>query len=125
MKLKFNITYAIIALIIFIIEVLIALFLKGGFIRHTFGDYLVVVLIYCALKAIFHIKTLYAVIAVWIFAFAVEFLQLTNILHYFGLEHNTVAKIVFGTTFHVSDLIAYSLGCISIFIVEHYKTTNS
>jgi len=122
MKLTFNITYTIFALSLFIIELLIALFLKDGFIRHTFGDFLVVILMYCALKSIFSIQTLHAVIVVWVIAFIVECLQLTNILHYFGLDNNIIAKTIFGTSFHFSDLIAYSLGCLTILSLEHYKT---
>ncbi len=39
MKLRFNKTYVIITIVLFITEALIAIYLKQGFIRHTFGDF--------------------------------------------------------------------------------------
>lgn len=122
MKFTFNKTYAIYAIGIFLIEVCIALFLKDGFIRHTFGDYLVVILMYCAIKTVFPLKTVHAVVIVFGIAIAVECLQLTNFLEFLRLGDNTLAKLIFGSTFHVSDIVAYSLGCLTILIVEHFKT---
>jgi hypothetical protein len=51
-------------------------------------------------------------------AFIIEFLQLTPFLEWMNLQNNKVAKIVFGSTFHVSDLIAYTLGIITTIIIE-------
>jgi hypothetical protein len=62
---------------------------------------------------------------VLLIAFIIEFLQLTPFLEMLNLRDNTFAKIVLGSTFHVSDLIAYSLGVLSIIIVElKLKQTN-
>lgn len=120
---KLNTKYLTIAIILFIIEVLIATFLKSGFIRHTFGDFLVVILIYTAIKSCFNFKVIPTVISVLIFSFVVETLQLTPFLSWFNLENNTLAKLIFGTTFHFTDLIAYTLGCIFILIIE-FKIVN-
>lgn len=120
---KLNTKYLTIAIILFIIEVLIATFLKSGFIRHTFGDFLVVILIYTAIKSCFNFKVIPTVIGVLIFSFVVETLQLTPFLSWFKLENNTLAKLIFGTTFHFTDLIVYTLGCIFILIVE-FKIVN-
>lgn len=120
---KLNKTYLIITTLLFITEVLIAMFLKDGFIRHTFGDYLVVILIYCCCKSFFKIDTFKLAIGVLIFAFAIEFLQLANLLEILNLQDNHLAKLILGSTFHVSDLLAYTLGIITIIIVE-YKLQN-
>mgnify|MGYP000303657079 CR=1 FL=1 len=118
MKLQLNKTYLIITILLFVIEVLIATFLKDGFIRHTFGDYLVVILIYCCCKSFVKIQSFKLAIAVLLFAFLIEFLQLTNVLKLVKLENNHLAKIIFGSTFHVSDLVAYTLGIISVLLIE-------
>ncbi|MDO1501290.1 DUF2809 domain-containing protein [Winogradskyella maritima] len=120
-KFKFNKLYFLLALFFLLVEVLIAVYLKSGFVRHTFGDYLVVFLVYCFIKAFVDISSLKASLFVLAFAFAVEFLQLLNILEHLGLEKHSILKLVFGTTFQVTDLIAYTLGVISILILEHLR----
>lgn len=123
MKLRLNKIYLIITILLFITEVLIAMFLKDGFIRHTFGDYLVVILIYCCCKSFFKIDAFKLAIGVLIFAFTIEFLQLTNLLEMLNLQDNHLAKLILGSTFHFSDLVAYTLGVITIIIIE-YKLQN-
>ncbi|MCK7591486.1 DUF2809 domain-containing protein [Subsaxibacter sp. CAU 1640] len=115
---KFNKTYFILFVLLLITEALIAIYLKGGFIRHTFGDFLVVILMYCFVKSFFDLKPMVVAIGVLIFSFAIEFLQLTNFLKYFNLENNHIAKIIFGSTFHISDLVAYTLGILFVLLVE-------
>ena len=60
---------------------------------------------------------------VLILSFTVEFLQLTPLLENLNLQDNIYAKLVLGNTFHVSDLIAYVLGVITIIGIESKRTT--
>jgi len=115
---KFSKTYFILFLILFTIEVCIAYFLKSGFIRHTFGDFLVVIMLYCFLKSFIDLKQITIGLIVLCIAFTVEFLQLTPFLKWMNLQDNKITKIVFGSTFHVSDLAAYTLGVITTLIIE-------
>lgn len=123
MKLKFNKRYLIIALLIFLIEVYIAFVIKTGFIRYTLGDYLVVILGYALIRGCTNLKVLTSAMVMLFIAFVIEFLQLTPFLSYFNLENNLTAKLIFGTTFQVDDLIAYTLGIITILLIEHYGNT--
>ena len=118
MTIKFNKSFFASTLLLFSIEVCIAAFLTTGFIRHTFGDYLVVILMYCAIRSVIVAKPIYIALSVLVFAFGVELLQLFNLLDYLNLRDNELAVIVLGSTFEVSDLVAYSLGIISIFIID-------
>jgi len=93
--------------------------LKSGFIRHTFGDYLVVIMLYCLLKSFVNIKPMPLAIIVLLISFSIEFLQLTPFLEWLNLQDNVYAKLVLGSTFHISDLVAYALGIISIIIIEN------
>ncbi|WOD42892.1 DUF2809 domain-containing protein [Hwangdonia lutea] len=113
-----NKTYLTLTILLFITEVLIAIFLKSGFIRHTFGDYLVVILIFCFFKSFINIKSFKLALLVLAFAFIIEFLQLANLLKLLNLQNNYLAKLVLGSTFHVSDLVAYTLGIITVLIIE-------
>lgn len=121
---KFNKHYFLAFLILFCIEALIAIYLKDGFIRHTFGDYLVVILLYCFLKSFIKDKSFHIALAVFIISYAIEFLQLFKLLELLNLQKNSVANIVLGSTFHVSDLIAYTLGIITILIFENLNHGN-
>jgi hypothetical protein len=121
----FKSTYFVLFIIILLIEVCIAYFLKTGFIRHTFGDFLVVILLYCLLKSFINIKPITMAIIVLFISFTIEFLQLTPFLEWLNLHDNTLAKTVLGSTFHITDLVAYTLGIITIIIAESkLKQTN-
>lgn len=122
MKLQFNRTYFLSFLILFIIEVLIALFLKSGFIRHTFGDVLVVILIYCFVKSFVDIKPLPLALGVLLFAFIIEFLQLGNLLEFLHLQNNPIAILVLGSTFQITDLITYTVGIVFVLMFENLKS---
>ncbi|WP_034044714.1 DUF2809 domain-containing protein [Wocania ichthyoenteri] len=116
---RFSSTYFIIALLLFITEALIAIFLETGFIRYTFGDFLCVILLYCFFKIFIKDHHFKIAISALMIAFVIEFLQLTNYLELFNLQDNYLAKVILGSTFHTSDLVAYSLGIITIIIFEY------
>ncbi len=123
MKLQFNKTYSVLTFLLLVTEACIAIFLKTGFIRHTFGDYLVVILMYCFFKSFIkgnHFKIAISVLAI---SFIVEFLQLANILKALNLQNSHMAKLILGSTFHVSDLIAYTFGILSVLILEYQINT--
>jgi hypothetical protein len=119
LKLQFNKTYFLGFIILLIIEIAIATFLSEGFFRSTFGDYLVVILIYCFIKAVVDFKPKNVAIGVLVFAYTIEFLQLFNLLEFLNLKGNKMANIVLGSTFHLNDLISYTLGTFTIMIVEY------
>ena len=112
----FNKYYFLSFIILLLVEIGIAQL--SGFIRHTFGDFLVVILLYCLVKSFVKASSVSIALGVLIFAFTVEFLQLTSILEWVGLEDNRMAKIIFGATFSVYDLLAYTLGILFIVMVE-------
>ncbi len=125
MTLKFNKTYFAFFTLLLVVEITIGIFLKEGFIRHTFGDYLVVILMYTCIKSFSNIKPLAAAVGVLLFAFNIEFLQLFNLLDVLNLRDSHLAKLILGSTFHISDLIAYTLGVLTILCIEHLKTSKS
>ncbi|MFC4721516.1 DUF2809 domain-containing protein [Geojedonia litorea] len=120
MNLKFNKVYFIVFLMLLAIEVIIAAFLKDGFIRHTLGDYLVVILMYCFFKSFIPAKPFYIATTVLVIAFVIEFLQLYELLSVLELQDNRIAKLVLGSTFHYGDLMAYTLGIMSVLLIEYY-----
>jgi hypothetical protein len=119
MTLQFNKTYTLLFITILIIEILIATFLTHGFIRHTFGDYLVVILLYCFFKSFIKTSSIKIAIGVLLFAYAIEFLQLVNLLDMLNLNNNHLVKLILGSSFNISDLVAYTLGIITVLIMEY------
>ncbi|MEN3322640.1 DUF2809 domain-containing protein [Mariniflexile soesokkakense] len=124
MKLQFNKTYIILTLLLFTTEAFIAIFLKTGFIRHTFGDYLIVILMYCFFKSFIKGNHFYIAMSVLAFSFVVEFFQLVNILKPLNLQNSHIAKLILGSTFQISDLMAYTLGIVTVLIVEYKLKKN-
>ncbi|MFK8055584.1 MAG: DUF2809 domain-containing protein [Saprospiraceae bacterium] len=125
MNFTFNKKHFLLFLLLFGVEVLIAVYLKSGFIRHTIGDFLVTILVYCFLRSFIKTKPLYIAIATLAIAFATEFLQLTNFLEILGLGDNKLANIVFGTSFSIQDLVAYTLGVLLIWMVDRTGLLNN
>lgn len=120
---KFNKNYFILFSLIFIIEISIAKY-ATGFIRHSVGDYFAVLFVYTFIKSIFKISIEKAVLITFIISFVIEFLQLTNLQNHFPFRFEKIFKIVLGTSFSIGDLVAYSLGIISIIIIEKNITKN-
>jgi len=118
MTLKFNYYYFLISVVLLTIEAIIAMTLTSGFIRHTFGDFLVVILLYTLIKSFIKIGIWRGTLISLVIAFSVEFLQLTSFLEFLNLNHNKWALLLFGNTFQFTDLIAYTTGIIVVLIIE-------
>ena len=113
---KFNFKNFIIFILLFIVEIVIAQ--TSGFIRHTFGDLIVVILLYYLVKSFIRISSKKLGILVLAFSFIIEILQYINFIKILGLESSRVANLILGNTFSFSDLIAYTLGIITVLIIE-------
>ena len=118
MKLKFNRNYFALALLLLGVEILIAKFVHDTIIRPYIGDLLVVVLIYCLVKAFVEASVYRVALGVLIFSFFVEMLQYFKIVNLLGLQDNRLAKIIIGTSFSWMDMLAYSLGIALVLLAE-------
>jgi hypothetical protein len=122
--LKFSPFYAILTLLLFITEVLIALFVHDQFIRPYIGDFLVVILIYCFVKSFLNTPVMPTALGVLLFAYTVEVLQYFRIVEVLGLQHSRAARIIIGSSFEWLDMLAYTLGILVVVLVEnrnHHK----
>nr|WP_314540118.1 DUF2809 domain-containing protein [uncultured Campylobacter sp.] len=127
--LRARLSFLAVAVVILTIEIYIAAFVKGGFVRHYLGDVLVTVMLYAFGRAVF--KTAPKILAFEIFAFSlfIEILQYFKVLEILDI-HNLIIRIVFGGTFDVSDIVCYALGCLlayltdAIYFLQKYKSPN-
>jgi hypothetical protein len=122
--LTFNKNYFGLAILIFFIEVLIALFVHDSFVRPYLGDVLVVILIYCFLKSFLKLPVLTVALFVLLFSFTMEFLQFLNIVEKLHLEKSKIARTVIGTSFSWIDLLTYIMGIAIVIIIEKYWLKN-
>ena len=122
--LRFDKTYFLFTLVLFIIEICIAVFVRDSFVRPYVGDYIVMILIYCGVRTVLNAPVINVAIAVLLFSFAIETLQYFQLVNRLGLQNNIVAKTVIGYGFEWLDLVAYCIGIITILILERRKLNN-
>jgi len=113
--------YLVAAIILFAVEVLIALFVRDDFIRPYIGDVLAVAFVYTALRAATPFQLIPALATTLAIAFAIEIAQALNFLDAIGLRNDAIARVVLGGVFDWSDLIAYTAGAILIAAIEHVR----
>ncbi|GAA5024557.1 membrane protein [Marivirga lumbricoides] len=118
--LKFNKYYFLLTVILFITEVLIALYVHDNFVRPYLGDVLVVILIYTFIKSFLDLAVLPVALFVLALSFTIEMLQFFKIVELLGLGDSRIARIVIGTSFAWIDLVAYTAGIVILLLVEKY-----
>lgn len=119
-SITFNKYYFGFTVLIFFIEVLIALFVNDNFVRPYLGDVLVVILIYCFIKSFLKLPVMPVAVFVLIFSFIVEFLQFLNIIEKLHLEKSKIARTIIGTSFSWIDLLTYIIGISIVIFFENY-----
>jgi Protein of unknown function (DUF2809) len=107
---NFNHKYFYSTILLFLIEVCIAIFIKDGFVRPFVGDVLVVILIYCFLQSFWKIRPTIATAGIFVFACAVEGLQYLNIVDKLGWRSYKLLVIILGSSFDWGDIVAYAIG---------------
>ncbi|WP_293339852.1 DUF2809 domain-containing protein [Microcoleus sp. CAWBG58] len=119
--LYFNRKYFYFALILFFIEIVIAIFFRDKFVRYFLGDLLVVIFLYCFIMSWLRIESTKVAFSVIIFSFVIETLQYFNILNALGWENNQIAIIILGNSFDAMDLVAYTAGIAIVLWLENRK----
>lgn len=111
-KFRFDLKSFLCFLLIFVIEVIIALFVKDSIIRPYGGDVLVVILMYYFFKTFVKMSPLPLAIGVLFFAYAVEIGQYFNLVEVLNMQDNRIMRIVIGSSFSWGDMFCYTLGAI-------------
>ena len=107
--------------LVFIIEVLIAIFVNDSFIRPFVGDVLVIVLMYFFVKIFFDFPKQKLLIGLLLFSFSVEISQYFHLIELLNLQEYKIARLVLGTTFSRMDFMAYVVGAIIIALPDFLK----
>lgn len=117
-NLRFDLKSFLIFLLIFVIEVFIALYVRDSIIRPYGGDVLVVMLMYYFFKSFIKINPLYLAGAVLLIAYAVETGQYFNLVDIIGMQDNKIMRIIVGSSFSWGDIFAYTIGAVICIIID-------
>ena len=110
--------YLAVGIVVFLIELIIALYVHDHIIRPYIGDMLVVVPVYCFVRVFLPGGIKRLPLYVFLFAACVEVLQFFRLVEILGLEGNAAARIILGSVFDWKDIACYGAGCLLINIFE-------
>lgn len=119
----FNKKYFIAFIIIFLIEVAIALWVHDAFVRPYIGDILVMILMYTFIRIFLPNKLKLLPVYLFSFATAIEMLQYLKIVERFNINNKVIVTII-GTTFDFADIICYVIGALLLLIWERWIVNN-
>ena len=119
-----RVIWSVIGIIILVMEIYIAIFIKGGFIRHYIGDVLATAMLYAFGRAIFRVAPINLAICVFVISLFIEALQYLKILEILAVKSSTL-RIIFGGTFDWTDIICYLAGCILAYMFENLSLQKS
>lgn len=114
----FNQKPFIIFVLLFLTEVIIAMYVHDAIIRPFFGDFLAVIALYYLLKSLLKFSNLTLVLSSLLFAYFLEILQFFDFLNYSGLKQYKIIAIVLGTSFAWGDIVSYTLGALFVMLSE-------
>ncbi|WP_269790165.1 DUF2809 domain-containing protein [Stenotrophomonas sp. Iso1] len=124
LSLRFSWPHAVLAMVVFVMEVAIATQLPHvSWIRAYLGDVLVVVLIYAAARSVLRVNDHMLLLAVFVFACCIEFAQYFRLAEMLGFVRGDVMYTVIGNTFSWGDIGCYAVGCVATALVVFYRNT--
>ncbi len=94
--------------------------MHGRFVRPYIGDLLVVMLIYCFVKAFVNTPVFKTAVAVLIFSYTVEVTQYFKLVEVLGLGKSTFARVIFSSSFEWVDMLAYTAGILIVLAIENF-----
>ncbi len=118
MKNKSRLTYIIIFILLFAVEVAIAVLVHDDFVRPFIGDILVVMLVCAFLRIIFPERSKIIPVFATLFAVIIEILQYFDFVKLLGLENNVILSTALGRTFDIRDIFCYIVGGAIFFTAE-------
>ena len=113
--------YALATIALFGIEIAIARFVHDDVVRPYIGDSLAVVLVYLALRTVTPLRVLPAVATAFAIACAIEVGQYFHLVDMLGLGSNRLARIALGTTFGLTDFVAYAGGAACVLAIDGFR----
>lgn len=108
---KSRLIFLAVFVLLFAVEVLIALYVHDDFIRPYVGDMIVTVVVWSFARIIFPDRFKLMSLYVMIFAILVEVGQYFNYVELLGIT-NPILVTMMGTSFAWADIACYAVGCV-------------
>lgn len=118
MKFRFEKKYFLFFIPLLIGLTLIALFVKNPLFRGSFGDILVIGMLYCLVQSFMELDKKWTIIGIGIFAVLIEISQAFHLLKILNLDNNQLLTIVLGNHFDFNDIWSYLIGCVLVYMLE-------
>jgi hypothetical protein len=116
-----NKTYLLISILLLITEICIAIFAKDDFIRPILGDYLASILLFYLFATFLKISKNKIALITLLISYLIEGLQFINILELLYLDKLKILAILLGTSFSWIDMIAYTLGILTVLLIHNFN----
>lgn len=120
-----NKTYLFISVILLIVEIVIAIFVKDQFIRPIFGDYLASILLFYLLAMLLKMSLNKTAVISLSISYTIEGLQFIHILEILNLDKIKILNILVGNSFSWIDILAYTLGITTVVLIHNSKKIKS
>lgn len=106
----FDLRFLAICIVLVLVEIAIARWLHGGFVRSFVGDVIVVGVVFSLLKTFLKAAPVKVAAGALGFCVVIEALQYVHLVDWLGLKRGTILHIALGATFDWLDLLAYGIG---------------
>lgn len=120
-----NKTYLAISILLLVVEIAIALFVNDQFIRPIFGDYLASILLFYMIATFAKFSENKIAFITLLISYIIEVLQYIHILELLHLDKIKILNIVLGNSFSWTDMLAYSLGILTVLLIHNFKKLQS
>ncbi len=118
-SLKIRMFYASASVVLLILEIILALFVRDSFVRPYLGDFFVVILLYCLVRIVLPEKFVWLPAAIFAFAVLVEVLQFFHIVELLHLSGSKFFRVLIGGVFDLKDILCYFFGCAACFALYY------
>lgn len=113
-------TYLLVASLLLGVEILIGLFVRDAWLRPYGGDVLATIFVYCLLRGLTGGTVGRSLLLALLISYGIELGQYMRLVDHLGLGRYQVARVVLGSTFAWSDMLAYTIGAGIVLAIESF-----
>jgi hypothetical protein len=118
---QFNKAYGLLAAGLLLVEILIARFAHDRFVRPYAGDFLITIFLYCLVQSVARRPVKLVLASVLLLSYLIEVSQYFHLAARLGLAHSRAARLVLGSAFSWTDMLAYTLGALLVLGIEQRR----
>jgi hypothetical protein len=117
---RFSLSYFMIMVVLFGVEVFIGARMHDAIVRPYGGDYLCVIWLYCLVRSVVDWPVWKVAAGVLVFAYVIETLQYFGLADRLGFRGPSLMRTLLGSYFTWTDILCYTLGIITVISWEGF-----